>query len=172
MLFRSKVIVGTDTHTQPNCSTWTSKWSVMNEWCYILRILFDCLFSAWFGLATMRCTRINPRLTLTLAMLVHWLWQIFCEVAYKAKTAEDLISGIDEYMEGLTVLPSSVWDPQTRLEPPTKSMTMVSNYLVHYLRRLWITISHFFTQIFEQESKVVSCHCSAQRNVGLGSTEL
>jgi len=51
--------------------------------------------------------------------------QIFCEVAYKAKTAEDLISGIDEYMEGLTVLPPSVWDPQTRLEPPTKSMTTV-----------------------------------------------
>jgi len=46
-------------------------------------------------------------------------------VAYKAKTAQDLIHGIDEYMEGLTVLPSSVWDPQTRLEPPHKSMTVV-----------------------------------------------
>jgi len=51
--------------------------------------------------------------------------QIFCEIAYKAKTAEDLVHGIDEYMEGLTVLPSSVWDPETRLEPPSKSMTMV-----------------------------------------------
>jgi len=51
--------------------------------------------------------------------------QIFCEVAYKAKTTRDLIAGIDEYMEGLTVLPPSVWDPQTRLEPPTKSMSKV-----------------------------------------------
>jgi len=51
--------------------------------------------------------------------------QIFCEVAYKAKTAQDLITGIDEYMDDLTVLPPSVWDPQTRLEPPTKSMTRV-----------------------------------------------
>jgi len=51
--------------------------------------------------------------------------QIFCEVAYKAKTAQDLIIGIDEYMDDLTVLPPSVWDPQTRLEPPTKSMTRV-----------------------------------------------
>jgi len=53
-------------------------------------------------------------------------------VAYKAKTAEDLVSGIDEYMEGLTVLPPSVWDPQTRLEPPTKSMTTVRITAVHY----------------------------------------
>lgn len=51
--------------------------------------------------------------------------QVFCEVAYKAKTAQDLVNGIDEYMEGLTVLPPSVWDPQTRLEPPNKSMTVV-----------------------------------------------
>jgi len=48
-------------------------------------------------------------------------------VAYKAKTADDLVHGVDEYMEGLTVLPPSVWDPQTRLEPPTKSMTVVRN---------------------------------------------
>jgi len=48
-------------------------------------------------------------------------------VAYKAKTARDLVNGVDEYVDGLTVLPPSVWDPQTRLEPPTKSMTMVRN---------------------------------------------
>ena len=58
------------------------------------------------------------------------LVQIFCEVAYKAKTAQDLISGIDEFMDDLTVLPPSVWDPQTRLEPPTKSMSVVQKNAV------------------------------------------
>ena len=71
--------------------------------------------------------------------------QIFCEVAYKAKTADDLVHGIDEYMEGLTVLPPSVWDPQTRLEPPHKSMTMVRHYYlsrsVHYFDVRYCAIS-------------------------------
>jgi len=51
-------------------------------------------------------------------------------VAYKAKTAKDLISGIDEYTESLTVLPPSVWDRQTRLEPPTKGMSVVRIYSI------------------------------------------
>jgi len=54
-------------------------------------------------------------------------------VAYKAKTAQDLISGIDEYMDDLTVLPPSVWDPQTRLEPPPKSMSVVCDSFVELL---------------------------------------
>ena len=59
-------------------------------------------------------------------------------MAYKAKTTDDLLSGIDEYMEGLTVLPPSVWDPQTRLEPPTKSMTMVCNFITSLLYMSYI----------------------------------
>jgi hypothetical protein len=51
--------------------------------------------------------------------------QVFCEVAYKAKTKQDLITGIDEYTDGLTVLPPSVWDPATRLSPPDKTIATV-----------------------------------------------
>ena len=68
----------------------------------------------------------------SLLLVVPLYSQIFCEVAYKAKTVEDLISGVDEFMDDLTVLPPSVWDPQTRLEPPTKSMSVVRATVISY----------------------------------------
>ena len=52
-------------------------------------------------------------------------FQVFLEVAYKAKSPQDLLDGTDEYIDGLTVLPPSVWDPSIRLEPPTQTMTAV-----------------------------------------------
>ncbi len=51
--------------------------------------------------------------------------QVFCEVAYKATTRQDLLDGVDEYIDDLTVLPPSIWDPSTRLEPPEKTIQMV-----------------------------------------------
>ena len=51
--------------------------------------------------------------------------QVFCEVAYKAKSSKDIVAGIDEYAEDLTVLPPSVWDPAIRLEPPTRTVKLV-----------------------------------------------
>jgi len=51
--------------------------------------------------------------------------QIFCAVSYKAKTTEDLLSGIDEFIDDLTVLPPSIWDASTRLEPPAKTRSVV-----------------------------------------------
>jgi anion exchange protein len=50
--------------------------------------------------------------------------KVFCEVAYKAKKIQDLINGIDEFIDDLTVLPPSVWDPSTRLEPPKRTIAM------------------------------------------------
>jgi len=47
-------------------------------------------------------------------------------VAYKAKTNKDLVAGIDEYAEDLTVLPPSVWDPALRIEPPQHPIKLVS----------------------------------------------
>ncbi|XP_033629654.1 sodium bicarbonate cotransporter 3-like isoform X1 [Asterias rubens] len=44
--------------------------------------------------------------------------QVFHGVAYKAKTVEDLLAGIDEFMDQVTVLPPGVWDPDIRIEPP------------------------------------------------------
>jgi anion exchange protein len=46
--------------------------------------------------------------------------KIFCQVAYRASTVQDLLDGIDEYIDGVTILPPSIWDPATRLEPPKR----------------------------------------------------
>jgi len=61
-----------------------------------------------------------------LVCVLYWE-QIFCEVMYKAKTSKDLVAGIDEYAEDLTVLPASVWDPAIRIEPPQRPIKVVSN---------------------------------------------
>ena len=47
-------------------------------------------------------------------------------MAYKASQKGDLIDGIDEFVDDLTVLPPSIWDPTTRLDPPEKTITIVS----------------------------------------------
>jgi len=41
-------------------------------------------------------------------------------VAYKARNRGDLMAGIDEFLDKVTVLPPGEWDPQIRLEPPSK----------------------------------------------------
>ncbi|ESO05115.1 hypothetical protein HELRODRAFT_78329 [Helobdella robusta] len=51
--------------------------------------------------------------------------KVFCEVAYNAYTAHDILTGIDEYLDDLTVLPPSIWDPCARLEPPVNTKTKV-----------------------------------------------
>lgn len=43
---------------------------------------------------------------------------VFHDVAYKAKCREDLLAGIDEFLDKVTVLPPGEWDPQIRIEPP------------------------------------------------------
>ncbi|XP_074394934.1 sodium bicarbonate cotransporter 3 isoform X12 [Zonotrichia albicollis] len=43
---------------------------------------------------------------------------VFHDVAYKAKDRNDLLSGIDEFLDQVTVLPPGEWDPTIRIEPP------------------------------------------------------
>uniref|UniRef100_A0A5S6QCK9 Anion exchange protein n=1 Tax=Trichuris muris TaxID=70415 RepID=A0A5S6QCK9_TRIMR len=43
---------------------------------------------------------------------------IFCEVAYQARDRQDLLDGLDEFLEQVTVLPPGEWDPSIRIEPP------------------------------------------------------
>lgn len=50
--------------------------------------------------------------------------KVFSEVAYAASTKQDLLVGIDEFIDDVTVLPPSIWDPSTRLEPPEKTRSM------------------------------------------------
>uniref|UniRef100_A0A2I2ZKL7 Solute carrier family 4 member 5 n=1 Tax=Gorilla gorilla gorilla TaxID=9595 RepID=A0A2I2ZKL7_GORGO len=42
------------------------------------------------------------------------------DVAYKARNREDLIAGIDEFLDEVIVLPPGEWDPNIRIEPPKK----------------------------------------------------
>ncbi|PKU46409.1 sodium bicarbonate cotransporter 3- hypothetical protein [Limosa lapponica baueri] len=44
--------------------------------------------------------------------------KVFHDVAYKAKDRNDLLSGIDEFLDQVTVLPPGEWDPSIRIEPP------------------------------------------------------
>ncbi|KAL7989796.1 hypothetical protein Chor_012462, partial [Crotalus horridus] len=43
---------------------------------------------------------------------------VFHDVAYKAKDRNDLLAGIDEFLDQVTVLPPGEWDPSIRIEPP------------------------------------------------------
>lgn len=45
---------------------------------------------------------------------------LFSYVAYKARNREDLIAGIDEFLDEVIVLPPGEWDPNIRIEPPKK----------------------------------------------------
>lgn len=46
--------------------------------------------------------------------------QLFSGVAYKARNRDDLIAGIDEFLDEVIVLPPGEWDPNIRIEPPKK----------------------------------------------------
>ncbi|XP_060752079.1 electrogenic sodium bicarbonate cotransporter 4 isoform X3 [Tachysurus vachellii] len=45
---------------------------------------------------------------------------LFSSVAYKARHRDDLIAGLDEFLNEVTVLPPGEWDPKIRIEPPKK----------------------------------------------------
>ncbi|KAM9793673.1 electrogenic sodium bicarbonate cotransporter 4 isoform 1-T1 [Syngnathus typhle] len=46
--------------------------------------------------------------------------ELFSDVAYKAREREDLIAGLDEFLDEVIVLPPGEWDPKIRIEPPKK----------------------------------------------------
>ena len=41
-------------------------------------------------------------------------------MAYKARDRDDLIAGVDEFLDEVIVLPPGEWDPKIRIEPPKK----------------------------------------------------
>lgn len=44
--------------------------------------------------------------------------EVFHDVAYKAKNRQDLLAGVDEFLDAVTILPPGAWDPSIRIEPP------------------------------------------------------
>lgn len=68
-----------------------------------------------------------PHTSFTFASLIKCLnvsffisCQLFSDVAYKARDREDLIAGVDEFLDEVIVLPPGEWDPKIRIEPPKK----------------------------------------------------
>ncbi|XP_076313062.1 electroneutral sodium bicarbonate exchanger 1-like isoform X12 [Tachypleus tridentatus] len=45
--------------------------------------------------------------------------EVFHDVAYKARNRQDLLAGVDEFLDAVTVLPPGAWDPSIRIEPPS-----------------------------------------------------
>lgn len=43
---------------------------------------------------------------------------MFHDIAYKAKHRQDLLAGIEEFLDEVIVLPPGEWDPDIRIEPP------------------------------------------------------
>lgn len=60
--------------------------------------------------------------------------QLFSDVAYKARDREDLIAGIDEFLNEVIVLPPGEWDPKIRIEPPKKVLSADKRLELHHLR--------------------------------------
>ncbi|BFZ21894.1 hypothetical protein BsWGS_24933 [Bradybaena similaris] len=44
--------------------------------------------------------------------------EVFREVAYKARNRQDILAGVDEFLDQVTALPPGEWDPKIRIEPP------------------------------------------------------
>ncbi|XP_068191176.1 electrogenic sodium bicarbonate cotransporter 1-like isoform X1 [Antennarius striatus] len=44
--------------------------------------------------------------------------EVFHDIAYKAKDRQDLLAGIEEFLDEVVVLPPGEWDPDIRIEPP------------------------------------------------------
>jgi len=54
--------------------------------------------------------------------------QVFHDVAYRAHTRADLLDGVDEFLDQVTVLPPGEWDPNIRIEPPSVIPSQVSDF--------------------------------------------
>ncbi len=65
-------------------------------------------------------------------MYANFTWwsflQVFHDVAYKAKDRSDLVAGIDEFLDQVTVLPPGEWDPTIRIEPPKNVPSQVTEF--------------------------------------------
>jgi len=57
--------------------------------------------------------------------------EVFHDVAYKAKNRGDLLCGIDEFLDQVTVLPPGEWDPTIRIEPPKSVPSQEGRKAVH-----------------------------------------
>lgn len=72
-----------------------------------------CISSVYVMLPTVK----TQKTTLIIISLSYTV-QVFHDIAYKAKDRQDLLAGIDEFLDEVIVLPPGEWDPAIRIEPP------------------------------------------------------
>lgn len=68
-------------------------------------------------------------------------FQVFREVAYKARNRQDILAGVDEFLDQVTALPPGEWDPKIRIEPPQSVPSQVC--LCFYLFQVIIVFKVF-----------------------------
>ena len=56
--------------------------------------------------------------------------QVFHCVAYKARNKKQIVAGLDEFLDQVTVLPPGEWDRSVRIEPPATLPSQVSTCYV------------------------------------------
>lgn len=81
------------------------------------------------------------------------LSQLFSDVAYKARDREDLIAGIDEFLDEVIVLPPGEWDPKIRIEPP-KKVTSADKRLE---KCTWLTLLLFCGTVNLNQGLIANC---------------
>lgn len=75
-------------------------------------------------------------------------WQVFHDIAYKAKDRQDLLAGIEEFLDEVIVLPPGEWDPDIRIEPPKslpssdKRFALIHTGLSKRMKSLHIYLSY------------------------------
>jgi hypothetical protein len=55
--------------------------------------------------------------------------EVFHEVVYRSKNRENLLAGVDEFIDNVTALPPGEWDPDILLEPPSNVPSQVNLFL-------------------------------------------
>lgn len=100
-------------------------------------------------------------------------------MAYKAHTRIDLLDGVDEFLDQVTVLPPGEWDPNIRIEPPSHVPSQEKRKLpemqkvefrllkkIHCFFSLRIYKVQFFGQsVFGNEKIYVFLFCSPSKAV-------
>ncbi len=86
---------------------------------HIKRVLFTSILLLFYP-HPLTHTNTHRGLLFILNRILPSHTQVFHEVAYRARNRGDLLAGIDEFLDKVTVLPPGEWDPQIRLEPPSK----------------------------------------------------
>ena len=94
---------------------------------------------------------------------------MFREVAYKSRGLNEVVAGLDEFVEQVTVLPPAEWDPKIRIEPPQKVQSQVIILITFCIletpqRVLWQTLKTQVNAAFHQ-----CLHCLLRFNQHSGT---